>query len=70
MKGFGGTILQPAIDYIGEKKQQPRPLVIMTDGYTDHLDVSKIRDKVVVLTTGVNPPISGGNVRYIDCSLY
>ena len=70
LKGFGGTILQPAIDYIGEKKQQPRPLVIMTDGYTDHLDVSKIRDKVVVLTTGVNPPISGGNVRYIDCSLY
>ena len=70
LKGFGGTILQPAIDYIGEKKQQPRPLVIMTDGYTDHLDISKIRDKVVVLTTGVNPPISGGNVRFIDCSLY
>jgi predicted metal-dependent peptidase len=70
LKGFGGTVLQPAIDYIGEKKQQARPLVIMTDGYTDHLDISKIRDKVVVLTTGVNPPISGGNVRFVDCSLY
>lgn len=70
LKGFGGTVLQPAIDYIGEKKQQARPLVIMTDGYTDHLDVSKIRDKVVVLTTGVQPPISGGNVKFVDCSLY
>jgi predicted metal-dependent peptidase len=70
LKGFGGTVLQPAIDYIGEKKQQARPLVIMTDGYTDRLDVSKIRDKVVVLTTGVNPPISGGNVKFVDCSLY
>jgi predicted metal-dependent peptidase len=70
LKGFGGTVLQPAIDYIVAKKQQKRPCVIMTDGYTDELDIRGIGDKVIILTTGVQPPIVGTNFRLIDCSEY
>ena len=70
LKGFGGTVLQPAIDYIIEKKQIKRPCVIMTDGYTDNLDIRGIGDKVIILTTGVVPPLTGSNYKVIDCSTY
>jgi len=70
LSGFGGTILQPAIDYIISKKQEKRPCVIMTDGYTDQLDIRGIGDKVIILTTGVTPPLVGSNYRVIDCSDY
>jgi predicted metal-dependent peptidase len=70
LKGFGGTVLQPAIDYIAAKKEEARPCVIMTDGYTDTLDITGIREKVIVLTTGIEPTMIGTNYKMIDCSDY
>ena len=70
LSGFGGTFLQPAIDYIISKKQEKRPCFIITDGYTDQLDIRGIGDEVIILTTGVTPPLVGSNYRVIDCSDY
>jgi predicted metal-dependent peptidase len=58
MYGFGGTVLQPAIDKIvGEHNLKRLNTVILTDGYTDTLDMSGLK-KVLVLTTGSEVPIS------------
>jgi predicted metal-dependent peptidase len=57
LKGFGGTILQPGLDYLVEKRMNKRPLVLMTDGWTDALDFASFRE-VMVVTTHEMPPIS------------
>lgn len=59
--GLGGTVIQPAIDYVTDpaNKINRFPTVILTDGYTDTLDVDKMVE-VMVLTTGSECPIKGG----------
>lgn len=63
-KGFGGTTLQPAIDTVSEKWNK-YPTVMITDGYTDNLNFSKVSKKVLILTTDVNPPMVGGKVKVL-----
>lgn len=60
IKGLGGTILQPAIDLVAEKFNEYNT-VVLTDGYCDSLDLSKIKGKVLMITIGVKVPISRSN---------
>lgn len=55
--GFGGTLLQPALDFY-KKSFASTPLVIMTDGYCDNLNLTGIKN-TIFLTTGVVPDIIG-----------
>ena len=58
----GGTILKGAIDRIAEQYNDQN-VVIITDGYTERLDLSKLKGEVLVLTTGVEVPVSETNGR-------
>lgn len=49
--GLGGTVLQPGIDYIS-KNFSSFPLLILTDGICDQLDLSKIKQKVLIISCG------------------
>jgi predicted metal-dependent peptidase len=65
IKGYGGTILQPAIDYCHkDKKINKLPIIILTDGYTDSLNFKDT--KGLVITCGVNPTVSGSRVEVIN----
>jgi predicted metal-dependent peptidase len=52
--GGGGTELMPAIRYVADPKNKlsHKPLVILTDGYTDGLDFSGWGREVLILTVG------------------
>ena len=60
IKGLGGTILQPAIDLVADQFNEFNT-VVLTDGYCDSLDLSKIKGKVLMITIGVKVPISRSN---------
>ena len=60
IKGLGGTMLQPAINLVAEQFNEFNT-VVLTDGYCDSLDLSKIRGKVLMITIGVKVPISRSN---------
>ena len=60
IKGLGGTILQPAIDLVADQYNQYNT-VVLTDGYCDSLDLSKIKGKVLMVSIGVKVPISRSN---------
>jgi len=62
IKGLGGTILQPAIDVVAEKFNNTN-LLVLTDGYCDNLDISKIKGNVLMISIGVKVPISSSNGR-------
>lgn len=64
--GFGGTVLQPSIDYVS-KHFNKYNTVLLTDGYCDTLDLSKLKGKILVITAGIKVPISrmGKNVKQI-----
>ena len=66
IKGLGGTCLQPMIDYIAEHHNDCNS-VLLTDGYTDTLDFSKVRGRVLIISVGVKCPISrtNGKVKQI-----
>jgi hypothetical protein len=66
IKGLGGTCLQPMIDYIVEHHNECNS-VLLTDGYTDTLDFSKVKGKVLIISVGVKCPIgrSNGKVKQI-----
>ena len=66
IKGLGGTCLQPMIDYIVENHNDCNT-VLLTDGYTDTLDFSKVSGRVLVISVGVPCPISktNGKVKQI-----
>lgn len=57
IKGGGGTILQPALNLLIAKKLTQHPTLILTDGYTDSLDLSEF-NRVVAITCQENLPIS------------
>jgi predicted metal-dependent peptidase len=59
IKGMGGTVLQPAIDYISEPENRMSTFnnLILTDGYTDTLNFTNIKGKSLILTTGTKPKI-------------
>ena len=58
--GFGGTQLQPSIDYIIENYNKYNT-VLLTDGYCDSLDLSGLRGRVLIITAGVKVPITRSN---------
>jgi predicted metal-dependent peptidase len=62
IKGLGGTILQPAIDLVADQFNEFNT-VVLTDGYCDSLDLSKIKGKVLMVSIGVKVPISRTNNR-------
>ena len=59
IKGMGGTVLQPAIDYVSniENRLSSFNNLILTDGYTDTLNFSNIKGKSLILTTASVPKI-------------
>ena len=60
IKGLGGTCLQPMIDHIVEHFNDCNS-VLLTDGYTDTLDFSKVKGKVLIISVGVKCPILKSN---------
>jgi predicted metal-dependent peptidase len=60
IKGLGGTILQPAIDLVADKFNEYNT-VVLTDGYCDSLDLSKIKGRILMVSIGVKVPISRTN---------
>ncbi len=73
IKGMGGTVLQPAINYVVYPKNKLHSFnnVILTDGYTDSLDFSQIHGKTLILTTAQKPQYTDpkGLVRCIQIDL-
>jgi len=58
LTGFGGTELNPAINYIKEdKKLRKMNTVILTDGWTDSLELAGLK-KVLIITTQDECPIT------------
>jgi predicted metal-dependent peptidase len=60
IKGLGGTCLQPMIDYIVEHHNDCNS-VLLTDGYTDSLDFSKVKGRVLIISVGTPCPITKSN---------
>jgi len=60
IKGLGGTILTPAVELVAEQFNDFNT-VILTDGYCDSLDLSRIKGKVLIISIGVKVPISRSN---------
>jgi predicted metal-dependent peptidase len=60
ISGLGGTCLTPAVDYVVEHFNQYNSC-ILTDGYCDNLDLSKLRGRVLIISIGVKVPISRSN---------
>ena len=66
IKGLGGTCMQPIIDYIVAHHNDCNS-VLLTDGYTDTLDFSKVKGKFLIISVGVKCPIgkTNGKVKQI-----
>ena len=60
IKGLGGTILQPAVDYAVDKFKKTN-LLILTDGLCDNLDVSGISSNILIISTDRKIVISKSN---------
>jgi len=66
IKGLGGTIMQTGIDYVCENFNDLNT-VLLTDGYTDSLDLSRLKGKLLIISVGTKVPIakSNGKVKQI-----
>ena len=62
IKGLGGTVLQPGLDYIKENFPKYNTCLI-TDGYTDDLDFTGIKRSILVTSDAV--PNVTGNVKIV-----
>ena len=62
IKGLGGTYMQPMLDYVVEHHNDCNT-VLLTDGYTDTLDCSKLKGKLLIISVGVKCPIGKTNGR-------
>lgn len=60
IKGLGGTILTPAVQLVADKFNEYNTC-ILTDGYCDSLDLSRIKGRVLIISIGVKVPISRSN---------
>ena len=60
--GHGGTVLMPSVNY-GVEHFNKYNTCILTDGYCDNLDLSKLKGKVLIISIGVKVPISKSNGR-------
>ena len=66
IKGLGGTCMQPMLDHIAQHFNEFNS-VLLTDGYTDTLDCSKLKGKLLIISVGVKCPIgkTNGKVKQI-----
>lgn len=66
IKGLGGTCMQVIIDHI-VKNFNDCNSVLLTDGYHENLDLSKLKGKLLIISVGVKSPIgrSNGKVKQI-----
>lgn len=67
IKGLGGTCLNPAIEYVRENFNDYNT-VILTDGYTDHLDFRGIKGRTLIISVGTKCPIAhagNGKIKQI-----
>lgn len=62
ISGLGGTALQPAVDYVSLNLNKFNS-VLLTDGYCDNLNLSKLAGKVLIISIGTKVPISKSNGR-------
>jgi predicted metal-dependent peptidase len=64
--GLGGTAMQPAFDYVAQHFNQ-YSTILLSDGYCDNLDLSKIKGNILMISVGVKIPIakSNGKVKQI-----
>jgi len=58
--GLGGTAMQPAIDYVVEHCNDLNT-VLLTDGYCDNLDLSKLKGRILMISVGTKVPIARTN---------
>jgi len=58
--GLGGTVLQPAINYVVNNFNEYNT-VVLTDGYCDSLDLSKVKGRVLMISIGTKVPITRTN---------
>ena len=58
--GLGGTVLQPSINFVEEHFNEFNT-VVLSDGYTDNLDISRLRGNVLMISVGVKMPIARSN---------
>lgn len=64
LAGLGGTTLQPAIDFIANNKKMAKlNTVILTDGWTDRLNTTVLKNKVLIVTTDTNCPLTNNSVN-------
>jgi predicted metal-dependent peptidase len=70
IKGLGGTILQPGIDYFKDNKMGQYPLAILTDGYTDTLNLSGFPKTIILYTEKECPTISNVEQYYVGKNKY
>lgn len=70
ISGHGGTVLQPAVDYVVENFNKYNTC-ILTDGYCDNLDLSGLKGRVLIISIGTKVPIakSNGKVKQICVEL-
>ena len=71
VKGGGGTVLQPGVDYA--KKHYPNlSILILSDGYCDSLDFRGYNGKVLIISNAVEIPItySNGKIKQIVIEKY
>lgn len=66
--GGGGTELQPAIDIL-KKSERGYPVIILTDGFTDELDLSGLTG-VYIITIGGHCPIKAGFAKQVEISTH
>ena len=68
--GLGGTTLQPALDFMKDKKNKISiyNTVILTDGCTDSLNFKEIKTKTLILSTAGKCPVAydNGRVKQIE----
>lgn len=62
--GGGGTELQPGVEY-ATKNFPGLPIVVLTDGYCDQLNLSKSPHPGLIISTGVEVGILGGRAKQI-----
>jgi len=60
ISGLGGTVLQPAVDYVVQNFNQYNTC-ILTDGYCDSLHLEKLKGRVLIISIGTKVPISRSN---------
>lgn len=66
LTGFGGTELQPAVDYIASNKEMRfNNTVILTDGYCDNLSLDGIKGRKLIITCGIDVVYTGSKTKQI-----